>query len=231
MEPVPFEAIKSKLSLAPLGKPALVGLAAIAIMVAVFAGRILMGTATATEFNLSHESAQSNTAVGSEGPENQSENAQKTIFVHVSGCVANPGLYEVESGSRVAVAIEAAGGFSDDAVCDSVNLARVLQDGELIVVASSSSMETSPDASANHAENSSSVTGGGAGNVSPTGKINLNSASAAELEQLPGIGQATAAKIIADRNANGPFKTVDDLKRVSGIGDKKFEALVGLICV
>lgn len=230
MEPIPFETIKSKLSLVRLGKPALVGLAAIAIMVAVFAGRILMGTATATEFNLSRESTQSSAAIVGEGHDEDGKGAEKTIFVHVSGCVANPGLYEVENGSRVAVAIEAAGGFSDDAVCDSVNLARVLQDGELVVVASASAEQPS-EPSGEYAGSPQQGVGGGRVAASSPGRININTASAAELEQLPGIGEATAAKIVADRNANGPFKTVEDLKRVSGIGDKKYEALADLICV
>ena len=63
------------------------------------------------------------------------------------------------------------------------------------------------------------------------GKVNINTASAAQLDTLPGVGASTAEKIVADREANGPFKTVEDLKRVSGIGDKKFAALADAICV
>ena len=62
-------------------------------------------------------------------------------------------------------------------------------------------------------------------------KVNINRADAAELDTLPGVGPSTAEKIIADREANGPFASVEDLKRVSGIGDKKYEQLAGLICV
>ncbi|MFR9170171.1 MAG: ComEA family DNA-binding protein, partial [Gordonibacter urolithinfaciens] len=75
----------------------------------------------------------------------------------------------------------------------------------------------------------------GAGASAPTGgasgKVNINTASATQLDTLPGVGASTAEKIVADREANGPFKTVEDLKRVSGIGDKKFAALADAICV
>jgi competence protein ComEA len=71
--------------------------------------------------------------------------------------------------------------------------------------------------------------GGSAGVGAVPGKVNLNTATAAELDALPGIGPATAAKIVADRTANGPFRSVDDLMRVSGIGPAKFDALKDLV--
>ena len=84
-------------------------------------------------------------------------------------------------------------------------------------------------------EPGAAVDGGDAGSraaASPTGgKIDLNRATAAELDALPGVGPSTAEKIVADREANGPFRTVEDLKRVSGIGDKKFADLADLVCV
>ena len=207
-----LEKMHSKLSLADLGKPALVGIAALVIMVAVLAGRNLIGTATATEFELSSD-ASSIEETASDGGSHKTE----TLFVHVSGCVANPGLYELEEGSRLASAIEAAGGFTEDAACDSVNLARRLEDGEMVVVlpmsAGSGANEEIPEV-----KTASSL-------------ININTATAEELEQLPGIGPSTAQKIVSDRMANGSFKSPDDLKRVTGIGDKKFETISALICV
>ena len=207
-----LEKIHSKLSLADLGKPALIGIAVLVIMVAVLAGRNLIGTATATEFELSSD-ASSIEETASDGGSHKTE----TLFVHVSGCVANPGLYELEEGSRLASAIEAAGGFTEDAACDSVNLARRLEDGEMVVVlpmsAGSGANEEIPEV-----KTASSL-------------ININSATAEELEQLPGIGPSTAQKIVSDRMANGSFKSPDDLKRVTGIGDKKFETISALICV
>lgn len=207
-----LEKMHSKLSLADLGKPALIGIAVLVIMVAVLAGRNLIGTATATEFELSSD-ASSIEETASDGGSHKTE----TLFVHVSGCVANPGLYELEEGSRLASAIEAAGGFTEDAACDSVNLARRLEDGEMVVVlpmsAGSGANEEIPEA-----KTASSL-------------VNINTASAEELEQLPGIGPSTAQKIVSDRMANGSFKSPDDLKRVTGIGDKKFETISALICV
>ncbi len=207
-----LEKMHSKLSLADLGKPALIGIAVLVIMVAVLAGRNLIGTATATEFELSSDASSIEETV-SDGESHKTE----TLFVHVSGCVAKPGLYEVEEGSRLASAIEAAGGFTEDAACDSVNLARRLEDGEMVVVlpmsAGSGANEEIPEV-----KTASSL-------------ININSATAEELEQLPGIGPSTAQKIVSDRMANGSFKSPDDLKRVTGIGDKKFETISALICV
>ena len=207
-----LEKMHSKLSLAELGKPALIGIAVLVIMVAVLAGRNLIGTATATEFELSSD-ASSIEETASDGGSHKTE----TLFVHVSGCVANPGLYELEEGSRLASAIEAAGGFTEDAACDSVNLARRLEDGEMVVVlpmsAGSGANEEIPEV-----KTASSL-------------ININTATAEELEQLPGIGPSTAQKIVSDRMANGSFKSPDDLKRVTGIGDKKFETISALICV
>ena len=207
-----LEKMHSKLSLADLGKPALIGIAVLVIMVAVLAGRNLIGTATATEFELSSD-ASSIEETASDGGSHKTE----TLFVHVSGCVANPGLYELEEGSRLASAIEAAGGFTEDAACDSVNLARRLEDGEMVVVlpmsAGSGANEEIPEV-----KTASSL-------------ININTATAEELEQLPGIGPSTAQKIVSDRMANGSFKSPDDLKRVTGIGDKKFETISTLICV
>ena len=207
-----LEKMHSKLSLADLGKPALIGIAVLVIMVAVLAGRNLIGTATATEFELSSD-ASSIEETASDGGSHKTE----TLFVHVSGCVANPGLYGLEEGSRLASAIEAAGGFTEDAACDSVNLARRLEDGEMVVVlpmsAGSGANEEIPEV-----KTASSL-------------ININSATAEELEQLPGIGPSTAQKIVSDRMANGSFKSTDDLKRVTGIGDKKFETISALICV
>lgn len=207
-----LEKMHSKLSLADLSKPALVGVVALIIMVAVLAGRNIIGTATATEFELASEPSSIE-----EAPYDGDENIGETIFVHVSGCVGNPGLYELEQGSRLASAVEAAGGFTEDAACDSVNLARRLEDGEMVVVASS-------------------VVEADADEVIPetnmaNGLVNINTATTSELEQLPGIGPSTAQKIVSDRMANGSFKSLEDLKRVSGIGDKKYETIVALICI
>ncbi len=154
------------------------------------------------------------------------DESKPSIFVHVAGCVVQPGLVEMTEGSRVADAIAAAGGFSENAALDAVNLAALLQDGEQIIVPSRESFESSPGGGANQ-----TVQSGGVKSTSSQGKVNINRASMEELMTLKGVGEATAQKIVEDRRVNGPFKSVDDLKRVSGIGAKKLAALRDYISI
>ncbi len=147
-----------------------------------------------------------------------------SLCVHVDGAVRAPGVYYLAEGSRIVDAVAAAGGLTETAYTAAVNLAQVLQDGEQVVI---------PDEAEGGAAGTAPASGG-AGTATASGAaapVNLNRATADELVALPGIGAATAAKIVADREANGPFRAIEDLKRVSGIGDKKFEALRELICV
>lgn len=155
------------------------------------------------------------------------------LSVHVVGEVANPGLYEVDASSRVQAAIDAAGGFTNDANQGSVNLAREIVDGEQIVVASKSASASgvAGAGSAGSATAASSGASASGGSGASGGLVNINNADIAELSSLSGIGEATAKKIIADREKNGPFKTTKDITRVSGIGDKKYEAIKDSITV
>ncbi|THG38356.1 ComEA family DNA-binding protein [Adlercreutzia caecimuris] len=150
--------------------------------------------------------------------------AQARLCVHVDGKVAAPGVYYLDAGSRIVDAVEAAGGLAEGACTAAVNLAQVLQDGEQVVIPDIE--DVSSGAASAGAAPATAEKGSGA-----AGLVNINTADAAALETLNGIGEATAEKIIADREANGPFKTLEDLKRVSGIGDKKFEALRDAICL
>lgn len=209
-----WEEIRGKLGFARAGKPMLVGMAVILVLVAAATVHVLSDAATASDFEVSRGSSAS--AV----PSAEAAAEPETLFVHVSGAVAKPGLYELGKGSRVADAVNAAGGFAADAAEDSCNLARIVEDGEHVVVAKQG--EGSP---AQAAQARDGATGGSAG------LVNVNTASADQLEELPGIGAATAQKIVSERTANGPFKSVEDLTRVSGIGEKKLGALSGLICV
>lgn len=143
------------------------------------------------------------------------------VIVHVVGAVRRPGVYELVAGSRVSDAVEAAGGMLAGAVAAGVNLARPVTDGEQIVVPDEDGPVTNPAAGG-------ATNGAGASGAGP---IDINSADAAALDALPGVGPSTAAKIIAEREANGPFSSVEDLARVSGIGPKKLEQLAGLACV
>jgi len=141
-----------------------------------------------------------------------------SITVHVVGEVRHPGVYQLVGGARAIDAVNAAGGLLGDAEQSAVNLARVVADGEQIAVP----REGDGVAAA--------TGGGGAQAASPgSGKVDINSATAEQLDALPGIGPATAAKIVSDRTSNGPFRNVDDLMRVPGIGPSKFDALKDLI--
>lgn len=138
------------------------------------------------------------------------------LHVHVAGAVRRPGVYQVPPGSRVAAAVEAAGGLGRRADPAGVNLAAPLQDGQQVVVAESGG------AAADH----TAGTTGAAGAGSPAGgMISLSSATAEQLETLDGIGPALAARIIEYRDANGGFSSVEELQEVEGIGEKRFAAL------
>jgi competence protein ComEA len=145
------------------------------------------------------------------------------IVVHVAGAVMRPGVFALAAGSRVTDAITAAGGGLGNAALDSLNLARILSDGEQVYVPSLEDIASGaqpPTASGGSGANSGGAVGG---------LIDINRATASELENLPGVGPATAQKIIDDREKNGPFSTPEDLMRVPGIGAKKFEAMKDLV--
>ncbi len=141
-----------------------------------------------------------------------------TVTVHVVGEVRRPGVYELRGGARVVDAVEAAGGVLGAADQSAVNLARVVADGEQIAIPR---------------QGAAGATGAVAapGTAARPGKIDLNTATAAQLDTLPGVGPSTAGKIVSDRTENGPFRTVDDLMRVPGIGPAKLEALKDLVTV
>ena len=135
------------------------------------------------------------------------------IVVHVVGAVAAPGVQQLPAGSRVADAVEAAGGASPDADLSRINLAAVAIDGQQVYVLRQGEQQPPPPA-------------GGAGDpAGGEGPVNVNTASASQLEELPGVGPATAEAIIAHRDQHGPFGSVDDLIDVRGIGEAKLEQI------
>lgn len=150
------------------------------------------------------------------------DEASATVLVHVVGSVRRPGVYELPQGSRAVDAVDAAGGVLPDAVPSAINLARTVSDGEQVAVPSEDDAQQPSFAGPGVSE---------AAALGSTGPIDLNSADATALETLPGIGPATAQKILADRETNGPYSSVDDLGRVSGIGPKRLDALRDLVCV
>lgn len=218
------DSVRAKLHMGGARLPVVIGITAVAICVLV-AGGVGLASVVAPDSAFTVEKADASDGESGQADPVQSESA--SLFVHVGGSVADPGLYELDGDARVQQAIDAAGGFAEDAAIDALNLARQVQDGEQIIVPS---MRQATDSGTLVPADSgaSAVSSGGA---VANGKVDINTATVDQLQQLNGVGPALAQRIIADRQANGSFKTVEDLKRVSGIGDKKFASLADSICV
>ncbi len=138
------------------------------------------------------------------------DSAEMVVAVHVKGEVKVPGYYELSYGSRIKDAIEYAGGLTENAETDSINLAQKLVDGqELIIKAATGDKPVEED----------------------NGKININTATASELCTLPGVGEELAADIMEYRTKNGAFSIIDDIKNVSGIGESKYKKIKEYITV
>lgn len=162
-------------------------------------------------------------------PEQNAPSAEKSeIVVHVAGAVKNPGVVRIPRGSRVDDAVRAAGGFSSQADPDSVNLAQLLEDGvqvyvprrgeSVVVEGRVGAVESSPAPARARSEGS-------------TGRININTATAEQLESLPGIGPVTARAIVEYRRQNGGFHSVEELLEVRGIGEKRLEQIRPFVTV
>lgn len=163
----------------------------------------------------------------------------KEIIVDISGEVKKPGVLELEEGDRIRDAIEEAGGLTEKADISEINLAYKLEDGMKIKIPNKKdnknqtnqnnyiSTDAGEDIKISNSNNSESNSNGKSDSNTKKQKsiININTASQAELETLPGIGQATAEKIIKYREEKGKFNKIEDLKNVKGIGDAKFEKL------
>jgi competence protein ComEA len=147
--------------------------------------------------------------------------ATQPIGVDVRGAVAAPGVYELPPGARVQDAIRAGGGLSPRADLSTINLARRLRDGEVVVIAAIPSGAGSPAPSS-----AAPLDAPGAG---PQRQLNINTATASELEALPGIGPVTAARIVAFREQHGPYRAVDDLIHVQGISTKTIDDFRDLV--
>ena len=149
----------------------------------------------------------------------------KKITVYVSGAVNKPGIVTLNEGDRLAKAVEKVGGITKKADLNGINMAIKLQDemhyivpriGEVV---KDSASEVVSEGNFNQAESSK------------TSQININTATIEELDKLPGVGEATANKIVNHRSENGEFKSIEEIKNGNGIGDKKFEEMKNLICV
>lgn len=140
----------------------------------------------------------------------------ETIYVYVCGHVRKPDVYPMEAGTRLYEAIKAAGGASEDADLQQLNLADTLTDGQRIYVPAEGEAVSAAENTEDKASN---------------GLVNINTATAEQLQTLPGIGQAKANAIVAYREANGSFSSIEDLRQVPGIKEGVFGQIQELICV
>ncbi|MEE3362340.1 MAG: helix-hairpin-helix domain-containing protein [Anaerovoracaceae bacterium] len=154
----------------------------------------------------------------------KTDDERDIIIVDVSGAVNDPRVVELDKGDRVNDAIEAAGGLTADADISSLNRAAVLKDGDKIFVPEKGSGRSGSVTNAN------SGTGSG-GSAIADGRVNINMADKTELQTLPGVGPAIADRIIAYRESHGNFSRPEDIKNVSGIGDKTYEKMKNSITV
>ena len=179
------------------------------------------------------------------GDNNGNQKEKQIIKVHISGAINNEGLIELEENSRVADAIEKAGGVKENACMEEVNLAYLLEDGMKVKIPTKEEVQTQK---INNSESTSSSTEivktnnadfiKSAESKVPVNsnsknnlRVNINTANQTELETLPGIGTATALKIINYRKENGKFKNIEDIKNVKGIGESKFNNIKELIVI
>lgn len=233
------ESLKAKLHLGKASVPMLVGIAAL-LLTALVATVLMLGDILFTESLIlpigNGETvdilAEGKDGLGETDPSLEADVMDSSDFsqpiqpiliaVHVSGAVVSPGVYTLEEGSRVDDAIAAAGGAVEEAAPDALNRARVLSDGEQVIVPTKEELAQQQAAPQTPTAGAPSL---------PQGRVNINTATVEQLDALPGVGEATALKIISDREQNGPFSSPEDLKRVSGIGDKKYEELADLISI
>lgn len=166
--------------------------------------------------------------------EEKEEVKEKTITIDVKGEVNKPGVYELPVGSRVIDAIKISGGTTTKADTSMLNLSKVLADENVIIVYNKYSQQSikyvEKECNCDACINNSNVSSGSSEN-STSQKISINKATKEELMNLNGIGESRAIDIINYRNANGLFKSIEDLKQVSGIGDKLFEKIKDQITI
>lgn len=150
--------------------------------------------------------------------------AEKAVIVYISGAVLAPDVYRLPAEARVKDVVVAAGGFAANADPNAINLAARLSDEQHIYVPRQGEAQAAPVANAGSAAPAAPEADG-------QELININTASPADLDELPGIGQSIATRIVDYRTANGPFGSIDDLKNVKGIGASLFEQIAPLVTV
>lgn len=155
------------------------------------------------------------------------------IFVDIGGEVAAPGVYEVTEGTRLFEVINRAGGLTEEADIDVINRAETVYDGQKILIASYEETRSGKNTAGTGGGQTTGGSAGSAQGATDTDgeKVNINTADSAELQSIPGIGPSKADRIIEYRNTQGRFNTIDDIKNISGIGNKTFESIKKYIVV
>ena len=169
----------------------------------------------------------------------EEQHSDDRILVHISGAVNKEGIVELKIGSRIADAIDKAGGIKEDADIEEINLAYLLEDGMKIKIPNKQEKDKQSDTVQEENIENYVTTSIGVSNVSKeeekskdmkSEKVNINTATQTELETLPGIGPSTAMKIITYRKEKGKFMKKEEIKEVSGIGESKYNKIKDLIC-
>ena len=158
-----------------------------------------------------------------------SDEEEEMMAVHITGEVKKSGVVKIKEGSRIEDIIKAAGGLTENADITNVNLAFVVEDGMKIRIPSVNEEKTDEDYITEDSGKGVIMTDENTSTSSSV--ININTASESELEQLPGIGPSISSRIVEYRNKNGKFKSIEDIKNVTGIGDSKFDKIKSLIRV
>lgn len=157
------------------------------------------------------------------------EDTDEMVVVHITGAVKSPGVVKLKQGSRIEDAIDMAGGLTENADISNVNLAYILDDGvKILIPEKGSNQEVNDTVNGDVGENV--IIESNSKHETKTSLVNINKASQSELESLSGVGPSLASKIIEYRNSNGKFSNIEDIKKVSGIGDTKYEAIKDFIC-
>ena len=181
------------------------------------------------------------TSEENETKEQEKVDITKKIMVYITGEVKNPGIYELEENSRIKDVIEKAGGLKETADITDINLATILQDEDKITIPTKDkTMEEKQNTERIQSNKQSKTTEKSQNTTSistknkrknQNTKVNINTATQTELETLPGIGPSTASKIVSYRKENGKFKSIEEIKKVNGIGESKYKKIKELIKV